>query len=192
MEEESFKQITAEKKLLGYVALSANTFPWRYWSFDKLALTMQSDINGNNYGYGYRLELDTPITDLTPDCPAFVVNAILAAMFFRIPCGSSNDPVLLALSAHEISSDSGSATLRFSIETMNPAQIEKYIQQSEREDNSGFWDRRHYSWRFAFRYAEKFGGACSACIITDIIKMKVSLELPVAGNFLKRVIRVLF
>ncbi|MHC4867732.1 MAG: hypothetical protein ACYTEX_26980 [Planctomycetota bacterium] len=172
------QQVTADTQLLWYVASSATSVPMERWSARTLLTTMRSLITGSSdtFHYGYDFRLGDQIESLRVECKAFVVNAILAAMLFRIPSGSSEEPVILVASACGGPEDNNIGTIQFRIETVCPPTEAQLVDLQLETDGRG-WDPWHHSWIFAFDWAAKYGGQCSARVTSDK-RLSVGLELP--------------
>lgn len=174
------RQVFADRQLLYYVASSARSFPLTPGPAKEIYRTMQSKFyDCGGYSYGYSLQIQRPLTPEIPCCPAFVTNAILAAMLFRIPYASDKRPLALRASAEDLQSAGSESQLRLTIQTERPFRKPKLYQPPP--ENGLPWDSWHHSWTFAFDWAKKYGGSCHPRITDDGV-LSVGLDIPIKGG----------
>jgi hypothetical protein len=171
------QRLSDDQGLLRYVAQSANIFPLTQWkSHSLIGMIMQLH---NEYTYwGYHVEFGEDVEDRLICCPIFLVNAILAALYFRIPSGHKNSPQHLSISCYSLERYSDSSAMAITIVTSIPLPDETW-NRIHPNTYGGIWDGWHHSWNFARRWASRYGGECQGEIM-DRLRLRVSLTLPVA------------
>jgi len=169
------QKLRDDHMLIRYIAHSTENVPLSPWRSRELCDSLTHSHNEHK-SWGYTVRFIDPCEDRPVRCPAFLVSAILAAMYFRIPSGNRDRPQTLALSCCLSPLSPVPQGVRFSVETPEPLSSE-VLRRVQISDHGDMWDRWHHSWDFASDWASRYGGRCHAETVAGD-RLRVTLDLP--------------